>query len=167
MPGSAWPEGGGMSGACECWWVIRLKPPLAGDEYIQFFLFFLPLSLQVPVIASHVSYWLLLLFLIISQLILFFLGADVLSRGQLFATPWTIACQGSSVHGIFQEEYWSGLPFPSPFFLGTYFKYLQITMFATSTSMFISVTTFSYLLAGTFWVRFVISKKVSILIHLT
>ena len=21
---------------------------------------------------------------------------------------------GSSVHGIFQEEYWSGLPFPSP-----------------------------------------------------
>ena len=114
MPGSAWPEGGGMSGACECWWVIRLKPPLAGDEYIQFFLFFLPLSLQVPVIASHVSYWLLLLFLIISQLILFFLGADVLSRGQLFATPWTIACQGSSVHGIFQEEYWSGLPFPPP-----------------------------------------------------
>ena len=103
MPCSAWPEGGGMSGACECWWAIQLKPPLAGDEYIQFSLFFLPPSLQVPVIASHVSYWLLLLFLIISQLILFFLGADVLSHGQLFATPWTVCSPPvSSAHRIFQ-----------------------------------------------------------------
>ena len=114
MPCSAWPEGGGMSGACECWWVIRLKPPLAGDEYIQFSLFFLPLSLPVPVIASHVSYWLLLLFLIISQLILFFLGADVLSRGQLFATPWTIAQQAPLLMEFSRQEYWSGLPFPAP-----------------------------------------------------
>ena len=31
------------------------------------------------------------------------------------ATPWTVACPpGSSVHGISQQEYWSGLPFPSP-----------------------------------------------------
>ena len=93
MPCTAWPEGRGMSGACEWWWVIRLKPPLVGDEYIQFFLFFLPLSLQVPVIVSHVSYWLLLLFLMIFQLILFFWGGDVLSHGQLFATPWTVARQ--------------------------------------------------------------------------
>ena len=27
---------------------------------------------------------------------------------------WTVALQGSSVHGILQQEYWSGLPFPSP-----------------------------------------------------
>ena len=27
---------------------------------------------------------------------------------------WTVAHQGSSVHGILQQEYWSGLPFPSP-----------------------------------------------------
>ena len=30
-----------------------------------------------------------------------------------FMTPWTVACQGP-LHGIPQEEYWSGLPFPSP-----------------------------------------------------
>ena len=29
-------------------------------------------------------------------------------------TPWTVACPGFSVHGIFQQEYWSGLPFSSP-----------------------------------------------------
>ena len=29
--------------------------------------------------------------------------------------PWTVAClPGFSVHGIFQQEYWSGLPFPPP-----------------------------------------------------
>ena len=30
----------------------------------------------------------------------------------LFVTPWTLP--GSSVHGILRQEYWSGLPFPSP-----------------------------------------------------
>ena len=28
-------------------------------------------------------------------------------------TPWTVACQALSV-GFFRQEYWSGLPFPSP-----------------------------------------------------
>ena len=35
------------------------------------------------------------------------------SRVCLFETPWTVApSPGSSVHGILQQEYWSGLPFP-------------------------------------------------------
>ena len=29
--------------------------------------------------------------------------------------PMDSSPPGSSVHGILQEEYWSGLPFPSPF----------------------------------------------------
>ena len=33
---------------------------------------------------------------------------------QLFVTLWTEAPQGSSVHGILRQEYWSGLPFPPP-----------------------------------------------------
>ena len=38
-----------------------------------------------------------------------------LSRVRLFATPWTVAYQAPpSVYGIFQQENWSGLPFPSP-----------------------------------------------------
>ena len=35
----------------------------------------------------------------------------VLSRVQLFATPWTIACQAPLSTDFSGEEYWSGLPF--------------------------------------------------------
>ena len=37
-----------------------------------------------------------------------------LSCVRLFATPWTIACQAPSPMGFSRQEYWSGLPFPSP-----------------------------------------------------
>ena len=29
-------------------------------------------------------------------------------------TPWTVACQTPLSMGFSREEYWSGLPFPSP-----------------------------------------------------
>ena len=37
-----------------------------------------------------------------------------LSCVRLFATPWTIAHQASLSTGFSKQEYWSGLPFPSP-----------------------------------------------------
>ena len=37
-----------------------------------------------------------------------------LSRVQLFVTPWTIAHQAPLSMGFSRQEYWSGLPFPSP-----------------------------------------------------
>ena len=37
-----------------------------------------------------------------------------LSRVQLFAAPWTVAHQASPSMEFFRQEYWSGLPFPSP-----------------------------------------------------
>ena len=37
-----------------------------------------------------------------------------LSDVQLFATPWTVACKAPLSMGFFRQEYWSGLPFPSP-----------------------------------------------------
>ena len=37
-----------------------------------------------------------------------------LSRVRLFATPWTIAYQAPPSMGFSRQEYWSGLPFPSP-----------------------------------------------------
>ena len=37
-----------------------------------------------------------------------------LSRVQLFATPWTVAYQAPPSMGFSGQEYWSGLPFPSP-----------------------------------------------------
>jgi len=33
---------------------------------------------------------------------------------QLFATPWTAACQAPLSMGFSRQEYWSGLPFSSP-----------------------------------------------------
>ena len=37
-----------------------------------------------------------------------------LSRVWLFATPWTVACQAPLSMGVSRQEYWSGLPLPSP-----------------------------------------------------
>ena len=37
-----------------------------------------------------------------------------LSRLCLFVTPWIVAYQASPSMGFFRQEYWSGLPFPSP-----------------------------------------------------
>ena len=36
------------------------------------------------------------------------------SHVQLFVTPWTVACQAPPSMGFSRQEYWSGLPFPSP-----------------------------------------------------
>ena len=36
------------------------------------------------------------------------------SRVQLFATLWTVAHQAPLSTGFSRQEYWSGLPFPSP-----------------------------------------------------
>ena len=37
-----------------------------------------------------------------------------LSHDQLFVTPWTVAHQAPPSMGFSRQEYWSGLPFPSP-----------------------------------------------------
>ena len=37
-----------------------------------------------------------------------------LSRVQHFATPWTLAYQAPPSIGFSRQEYWSGLPFPTP-----------------------------------------------------
>ena len=37
-----------------------------------------------------------------------------LSHVQLFVTPWTVAYQAPPSMGFSRQEYWSGLPFPSP-----------------------------------------------------
>ena len=37
-----------------------------------------------------------------------------LSCVRLFAAPWTVAYQAPLSLGFSKQEYWSGLPFPSP-----------------------------------------------------
>ena len=38
----------------------------------------------------------------------------MLSHVQLFVTPWTVARQAPLAMRFSRQEYWSGLPFPSP-----------------------------------------------------
>ena len=40
--------------------------------------------------------------------------AKSLSGVRLFETPWTVAYQAPPSMGFSRQEYWSGLPFPSP-----------------------------------------------------
>ena len=41
-------------------------------------------------------------------------GVCVFSCVRLFAASWTVACQATLAMGASWQEYWSGLPFPSP-----------------------------------------------------
>ena len=43
---------------------------------------------------------------------LLLLSCSVVSNS--FATPWTVACQAPLSMGFSKQEYWRGLPFPSP-----------------------------------------------------
>ena len=40
--------------------------------------------------------------------------SEVAESLRLFATPWTVAYQVPPSMGFSRQEYWSGLPFPSP-----------------------------------------------------
>ena len=40
--------------------------------------------------------------------------SKTLSHVQLFVSPWTVAYQAPPSMGFSRQEYWSGLPFPSP-----------------------------------------------------
>ena len=40
--------------------------------------------------------------------------SQLLSLVQLFAIPWTVGCQALLSMGFPRQEYWSGVPFPTP-----------------------------------------------------
>ena len=42
------------------------------------------------------------------------MNVESLSRVRFFVTPWTVAYQAPLPMGFSKQEYWSGLPFPSP-----------------------------------------------------
>ena len=39
---------------------------------------------------------------------------QLLNHVRLFLTPWTVACQAPLSMEFSMQEYWSGLPFPTP-----------------------------------------------------
>ena len=40
--------------------------------------------------------------------------SEIAQSVQIFATPWTVAYQNPPSMGFSRQDYWSGLPFPSP-----------------------------------------------------
>ena len=62
-----------------------------------------------PILSSfyHKASLTVLAFLLLDEV-------KLLSRVQLFATPWTIAYQAPPSMGFSRQECWSGLPFPFP-----------------------------------------------------
>ena len=46
--------------------------------------------------------------------ICFAVYVESLSQIRLVVTPWTVTCQASLSMEFLRQEFWSGLPFPSP-----------------------------------------------------
>ena len=64
-----------------------------------------------------------------------------LSHVQLLATPWTAAYQAPPSMGFSRQEYWNGLPLPSPYTALMYaFSYLEPVCCSMSSSNFCFLT---------------------------
>ena len=91
---------------CEIWW----KP--MNHEYIGYQLTIIPLFHHSGQKIEHCQYSQKVFFLKKYLFINSFL--KLLICVLLFATPCTVAYQASLSMGVFRQECWSGLPFPSP-----------------------------------------------------
>ena len=63
-----------------------------------------------------------------------------LSHVQLFATPWTVSYQALRSMGFSRQEYWSGLPFPSPGDLPNPGYWLELTQILETSPQFLDTT---------------------------
>ena len=71
--------------------------------------------IYVPMLEKFITSHFCEFFFLINLFTPFFcLKVKSLSHVQLFATPWIVAYQASPSMGFSRQEYWSGLPFPSP-----------------------------------------------------
>ena len=52
----------------------------------------------------------------------------LLSRVRLLATPWTVAYQASPSMGFSRQEYWSGVPLPSPNNMHRQFNFFKLNL---------------------------------------
>ena len=52
-----------------------------------------------------------------------------LSRVRLLATPWTAAYQAPPSMGFSKQEYWSGVPLPSPILVNTYWYFIIVLLY--------------------------------------
>ena len=68
----------------------------------------------------------------------------LLSHIRLFATPWTAAFQAPPSMGFSRQEYWSGLPLPSPIKAGDYKCLRSFLSHLIPACMHIWITNFFY-----------------------
>ena len=81
-----------------------------------------------------------------------------LGHVQLFATPRTVACQAPPFMGFSRQEYWSGLPFPSPEDLpDTGIEPGSSALFSELLIAFISVFILAVELSNVDWFLFTVS----------
>ena len=64
-------------------------------------------------------------FLLIIQLYECLLSCSVVSNS--LQAPWTVACQAPLSMRFSRQQYWSGLPFPSPGLIIYIYMYIQLT----------------------------------------
>ena len=88
---------------CNCF-IFPNKPPSSNVPFFPHLLPSLPLALSFWSIID-IQKWKKV-------------KVKLLSHVRLFATPWPVAYQASWSMGFSRQEYWSGLPFPSPGDLG-------------------------------------------------
>ena len=82
------------------------------------------------------------------------------SRVQLFATLWTVACQAPLSKGFSRQEYWSGLPCPSPGDLPVPgIKLTSLTFPALADRFFTTSTTWKPILLVLISIRDILSIK--------
>ena len=53
-------------------------------------------------------------FLFLNGIINTYVRAELLQLCPILCNLWTVACQAPLSIELFRQEYWSGLPFPSP-----------------------------------------------------
>ena len=94
----------------ECKYLFEILISFSSETYSR------TKSLYIFTLPLHFVFLIFCLFHVPFPLSLSSTESEVKSprRVRLFATPWTVAHQASPSMGFSRQEYWSGLPFPSP-----------------------------------------------------
>ena len=111
----------------------------------------IPPDSPIPgILQARTLEWVAISFSIVSKVTLF-------SPVRLLVTPWTAAYQASASMGFSRQEYWSGLPLPSPWYtvvMSVRFFSFSLTRFCILHLQNSSLLLFSYfILFKLFWIH--------------
>ena len=87
---------------CICHIYVCIQFTQSSDYICDYIHLYLYISISTYLYLFYLVFWLLLL--------------SSFSRARLLATPWSAAFQAPPSMGFSRQEYWSGVPLPSPVF---------------------------------------------------